>query len=86
MSVVVGLTPENYYSYLRNDSDQSCYHLFTGYCQMIRNILILGTTLQELKLQGIKICGDAVFSRYSRVKCFANDLSIFWASGRALDL
>ena len=43
-------------------------------------------TLQELKLQGIKICDDVVISRYSRVKCVVNDLSIFGASGRALDL
>ena len=83
---MVGLTPENHHSYLRSDSDQYFYHLFTEYCQVIRNILILGTILQELKLQGIKICDDVVISRYSRVKCVVNDLSIFGASGRALDL
>ena len=36
-------------------------------------------TLQELKLQGIKICVGVAFSRYSRVKFFGNDLSIFCA-------
>ena len=34
-------------------------------------------TLYELKLQDIKNWDSVVFSRYSRVKCFENDLSIF---------
>ena len=34
-------------------------------------------TLQELKLQGIRIRDVVVFSRYSRAKYFANDISIF---------
>ena len=34
-------------------------------------------TLQELKTQGIKISDGVVFSRYSRVKCFANHKSVF---------
>ena len=33
--------------------------------------------LQELKLQGIKICDGVVFSRYSRAQCFAIKLSDF---------
>ena len=51
-------------------------------------------TLQELKLQGIKICDGVVFSRYSRVQCFAINLSDFGkmpsslcsSVGRATDL
>ena len=39
--------------------------------------------LQELKLQGIKIRNVVVFSRFSRAKFFANDLSIFWSSAQA---
>ena len=35
--------------------------------------------LEELKLQGRKKYDGVVFSRYSWVECFANDLSIFWA-------
>ena len=35
-------------------------------------------TLQELKLQGIKICDGVVFSQYLRVQCFANDLSRYF--------
>ena len=34
-------------------------------------------TLQELKLQGIKIRDGVVFSRYSRAQCFAINLSDF---------
>ena len=34
-------------------------------------------TLQELILQGVIIRDVVVFSRYSRIICFANDLSIF---------
>ena len=35
------------------------------------------STLQELKLQGIKIRDGAVLSRYSRAHCFTNDPCIF---------
>ena len=40
-------------------------------------------TLQELKLQGIKIRDGIVFSRYSLAKCFANDLRFLfpWMGG-----
>ena len=41
------------------------------------------TTLQELKLQGIKVRDGVVFSRYSLDQCFAINLSDFtkhWAS------
>ena len=51
-------------------------------------------TLQELKLQGIKIRDGVVFSRYSRAQCFAIKLSDFGtllkvlcsSVGRATDL
>ena len=39
-------------------------------------------TLQDFKLQGTKIRDGVVLSRYSRNKWFANDLSIFLASGQ----
>ena len=35
------------------------------------------STLQELKLQGIKIRNGAVLSRYSWAHCFTNDPCIF---------
>ena len=34
---------------------------------------------RNLKLQGIKIRDGIVFSQFSQILCFANDLSIFWA-------
>ena len=34
-------------------------------------------TLQELKLQGIKICDGVVLSRHSQNQWFADDLSVF---------
>ena len=37
----------------------------------------INSTLQELKLQGIKIRDGAVFSQYSRIDCLAIELSIF---------
>ena len=40
-----------------------------GYC--------IKATLQELKLQSIKICDGVVFSRYSRIIRFTNKLTIF---------
>ena len=51
-------------------------------------------TLQELKLQGIKIRDGVVFSRYSLAQCFAMNLSnfsklpkcLFSSDGRASDL
>ena len=41
---------------------------------------VIDITQQELELQGIKIRNIVVFSRYSRTKWFANELSIFAAS------
>ena len=42
------------------------------------------TTLQELKLQGIKIRDGVVFSRYSRAQCFAIKLSDFGTMPKCL--
>ena len=42
------------------------------------------STLQELKLQGIKIHGAVVFFWYSRSICFANDLGIFYTFTNSL--
>ena len=47
-------------------------------------LFVTQPTLQELKLRGIKICDGVVLSQYSRVKCFAIHLSIFWHQGRGL--
>ena len=45
---------------------------------MIKTIFkLMDTTLQELKLQSIKIRDGVVFSQYSRIIYFVNDLSIF---------
>ena len=60
----------------------------------VKGTLGFSSTLQELKLQGIKICDGVVFSRYSRAQCFAIHLSDFGklpkclcsSVGRALDL
>ena len=69
-------------------------HRHWGICQWSTEQKQVLYTLQGPKLQGIKIRDVVVFSRYSKAKCFANDLSIFCAlaqvavelSGRAPDL
>ena len=47
---------------------------------------ITAFTLQELKLQGIKIRDGVVLSRYSRAKCFAMNFFGMELSDRASDL
>ena len=53
-------------------------------CRLVCNVGLdlSGSTLQELKLQRMKIRNNVVSSRYSRAKCFANDLGIFLASAQ----
>ena len=42
-----------------------------------QSTFVILITLQELKLQGIKIRDGVVFSRYSRAQCFSINLSDF---------
>ena len=70
------------------------FSYLNGQIALVRAISLVTITLQELKLQGLKICDGVVFSRYSRAQCFAINLSdvgqlpkwLFSPIGRALYL
>ena len=85
-----GLRTVNYFAKDSSDNQAVCTFYVNISGKIICHFLI---TLQELKLQGIKIRDGVVFSRYSRAQCFMNHPSFLpikqlalWLSGRVSGL